>query len=67
MNQKKVFLTSYIFPSIIGHVDPGENESETALREVEEESGLTKNDLRIVLGFEKILNVYFLFSLFSCL
>lgn len=40
-----------------GHVDPGENEPETALREVEEESGLRKSDLRVVPGFEKTLHV----------
>lgn len=40
-----------------GHVDPGECESETALREVEEESGLKKADLKIISGFEKVLNV----------
>ncbi|XP_065202483.1 bis(5'-nucleosyl)-tetraphosphatase [asymmetrical] [Planococcus citri] len=38
-----------------GHVDPGENEPETALREVEEETGLKKSDLRIISGFEKVL------------
>ncbi|XP_012277271.1 bis(5'-nucleosyl)-tetraphosphatase [asymmetrical] [Orussus abietinus] len=30
-----------------GHVDPGESDMETALRETEEEAGFSKNDLRI--------------------
>ncbi|KAK2583886.1 hypothetical protein KPH14_001160 [Odynerus spinipes] len=30
-----------------GHVDPGESDIETALRETEEEAGFVKNDLKI--------------------
>lgn len=30
-----------------GHVDPGESDMETALRETEEESGYSKNDFKI--------------------
>jgi len=39
-----------------GHVDPGENEMQTAWRETEEESGLTSSDLRLLDGFVKELN-----------
>ncbi|KAJ8303846.1 hypothetical protein KUTeg_017429 [Tegillarca granosa] len=39
-----------------GHVDPGESEFETALRETEEESGLTADKLKIYKDFEKILH-----------
>jgi len=39
-----------------GHVDPGEEELETAWRETMEESGLTSSDLRVVDGFVKELN-----------
>lgn len=40
-----------------GHVDPGEDESLTALRELSEESGLQEEDLRKVAGFEKVVHV----------
>ncbi|KAK7584328.1 hypothetical protein V9T40_005291 [Parthenolecanium corni] len=36
-----------------GHVDPGEDEAQTALREVEEESGYKKDDL-ILHNFEQV-------------
>jgi len=39
-----------------GHVDPGEEEIETAWRETVEESGLTPSDLNLVDGFVKELN-----------
>lgn len=39
-----------------GHVDPGEQEIETAWRETVEESGLTSSDLRLLDGFVKELN-----------
>ena len=42
---------------VLGHVDPGENEPETALREVQEETGLQRSDLKTIPGFEKVLNV----------
>ncbi|KAG8222941.1 hypothetical protein J437_LFUL000236 [Ladona fulva] len=38
-----------------GHVDPGESDMETALRETEEESGLKKSDLRIYEDFKETL------------
>jgi bis(5'-nucleosidyl)-tetraphosphatase len=41
----------------LGHVDPGESDLETALRETEEESGLTKSDLRIIGDFSKTIKV----------
>ncbi|KAG8537333.1 hypothetical protein GDO81_024700 [Engystomops pustulosus] len=39
-----------------GHVDPGEDDMTTALRETEEEAGLQHNHFRIVDGFRKELN-----------
>lgn len=36
-----------------GHVDPGESEFETALRETEEESGLKSENLSIMKQFQK--------------
>ncbi|XP_046398252.1 bis(5'-nucleosyl)-tetraphosphatase [asymmetrical] [Ischnura elegans] len=39
-----------------GHVDPGESDLDTALRETEEESGLKKSDLKVLEGFQEILN-----------
>jgi 8-oxo-dGTP pyrophosphatase MutT (NUDIX family) len=41
----------------LGHVDPGESDLETALRETEEESGLTKTDLHILADFNKAIKV----------
>jgi hypothetical protein len=41
----------------LGHVDPGESDLETALRETEEESGLTKADLHILADFNKTIKV----------
>ncbi|XP_021935351.1 bis(5'-nucleosyl)-tetraphosphatase [asymmetrical]-like isoform X2 [Zootermopsis nevadensis] len=38
-----------------GHVDPGESDLETALRETEEESGLRKMDLHIIEDFNKTI------------
>lgn len=48
------FLRSTIF--FTGHVDPGEDEAQTALREVEEESGYKKDDL-ILHNFEQVQKV----------
>ncbi|KAM4709661.1 bis(5'-nucleosyl)-tetraphosphatase [asymmetrical] [Discoglossus pictus] len=39
-----------------GHVDPGEDDLTTALRETEEEAGLHSSQLNIVEGFRKELN-----------
>ncbi|KAM8961175.1 bis(5'-nucleosyl)-tetraphosphatase [asymmetrical] [Pelodytes ibericus] len=39
-----------------GHVDPGEDDLTTALRETEEEAGLSGCQFRIVEGFRKELN-----------
>ncbi|KAM4808955.1 bis(5'-nucleosyl)-tetraphosphatase [asymmetrical] [Rhinophrynus dorsalis] len=39
-----------------GHVDPGEDDLTTALRETEEEAGLHPNQFHIVEGFRKELN-----------
>ncbi|RUS79446.1 hypothetical protein EGW08_012787 [Elysia chlorotica] len=39
-----------------GHVDPGESEFETALRETEEEAGIRKNQMKIVEDFQRTLN-----------
>ncbi|XP_029193212.1 bis(5'-nucleosyl)-tetraphosphatase [asymmetrical]-like [Acropora muricata] len=39
-----------------GHVDPGESDMQTALRETEEESGLKKSSLEIMEHVQKTLN-----------
>ncbi|CAG4947765.1 unnamed protein product [Colias eurytheme] len=39
-----------------GHVDPGESDWETALRETQEEAGLTQNDLEIDKNTKKTLS-----------
>ncbi|EFB22136.1 hypothetical protein PANDA_020041, partial [Ailuropoda melanoleuca] len=39
-----------------GHVDPGENDLETALRETQEEAGITAGQLTIIEGFRRELN-----------
>lgn len=39
----------------LGHVDPGECEFETALRETEEEAGLGQSHLEVVDNFQKTL------------
>ena len=39
-----------------GHVDPGESDMQTALRETEEESGLKKSSLEIMEHIQKTLN-----------
>lgn len=51
------FVFSTIF--FTGHVDPGEDEAQTALREVEEESGYKKDDL-ILHDFEQAQQVLLL-------
>ncbi|XP_005094757.1 bis(5'-nucleosyl)-tetraphosphatase [asymmetrical] [Aplysia californica] len=39
-----------------GHVDPGESEFETAVRETEEEAGLKAEQMKIIKEFEKSLH-----------
>lgn len=39
-----------------GHVDPGENDLETALRETQEETGIEANQLTVLEGFRRELN-----------
>lgn len=39
-----------------GHVDPGESDIQTALRETEEESGLNESSLNVVKDVRKTLN-----------
>ena len=41
---------------VLGHVDPGEDEYQTALRETEEEAGLKADHLNVNTGFKKVLN-----------
>ncbi|XP_074657968.1 bis(5'-nucleosyl)-tetraphosphatase [asymmetrical]-like isoform X2 [Tubulanus polymorphus] len=38
-----------------GHVDPGEDKLTTAIRETNEEAGLTRNQYQIIDGFQKTL------------
>jgi len=40
-----------------GHVEPGETEEDTVLREVREETGIT--DLKIIPGFKKYIKYFF--------
>lgn len=44
-----------VFNFIEGHVDPGENNEQTAIRETEEESGLTPNDYEVDRDFDPIV------------
>lgn len=46
---------SWIFT--VGHVDKGESEFVTALRETKEEAGFSESDLKIIPDFEKTLEV----------
>jgi bis(5'-nucleosidyl)-tetraphosphatase len=63
-HQKVFFWFLYYFIVIcihkfywhLGHVDPGESDMETALRETEEEAGLTSNHLRVMTDFKKELH-----------
>lgn len=41
----------------VGHVDKGESEFVTALRETKEEAGFSESDLKIITDFEKTLQV----------
>lgn len=45
----------YHYPA--GHVDPGESDIETALRETKEEAGLSTKDLILIESFKKVLKV----------
>lgn len=40
-----------------GHVEPGETEEQTVVREISEETGL--NDIKIILGFKKYIKYFF--------
>lgn len=42
--------------SFLGHVDPGEDDFTTALRETKEEAGFTPDDLQIYKDHQKTLN-----------
>lgn len=42
--------------SLSGHVDPGEDDLTTALRETREEAGLTKGELNLIDGFVQKLH-----------
>jgi bis(5'-nucleosidyl)-tetraphosphatase len=39
-----------------GHLDPGESETECALRELHEETGITSDDIEIIRGFRFTTN-----------
>lgn len=49
--------TYWNFPK--GHFEPGEQSMDAALREVHEETGLHRNDLRIIPGFQAYERFYF--------
>ncbi|XP_033862376.3 bis(5'-nucleosyl)-tetraphosphatase [asymmetrical] isoform X2 [Acipenser ruthenus] len=42
-------------PPLLGHVDPGEDDLQTALRETQEEAGLGEEHFRILEGYRKEL------------
>ena len=46
----------HVFCWIIGHVDPGESDYETALRETKEEAGFDQNSFRVIQNFKCELN-----------
>ena len=52
----KIYVLDQIFIILLGHVDPGENDFQTALRETEEEAGLKEHQLKILTDFKKELN-----------
>jgi bis(5'-nucleosidyl)-tetraphosphatase len=39
-----------------GHVDPGESEIETAMRETEEEAGFQREDYKVIKGFQNTMH-----------
>lgn len=47
---------SILWNELLGHVDPGEDDFTTALRETQEEAGYTTDDLNIYKDQQKILN-----------
>lgn len=49
-------LETYIFTFLTGHVDPGEDDLQTAFRETQEEAGLQANQLTLVEGYKKELH-----------
>lgn len=46
----------FFFYFFSGHVDPGETELQTALRETEEEAGLKESDFTMYTEFQRTLN-----------
>lgn len=46
----------FFFLFFSGHVDPGETELQTALRETEEEAGLKESDFTMYTEFQRTLN-----------
>lgn len=52
-----MIITKYVhvFWFLLGHVDPGENDFQTALRETQEEAGYSPADLNIFEDQQKVL------------
>lgn len=50
-----LFSEPYFVIPFAGHVDPGEDDLETALRETQEEAGLDSRQITLVEGFKKEL------------
>ena len=50
------YLYLFVLLLFSGHVDPGESEFETALRETEEEAGFKRDQMRIIEDFQRTLN-----------
>lgn len=49
-------LEIYFFTLLTGHVDPGEDDLQTAFRETQEEAGLQASQLTLVEGYRKELH-----------
>lgn len=54
--RNEALISDFFFLIVSGHVDPGETELQTALRETEEEAGLKESDFTMYTEFQRTLN-----------
>lgn len=54
--RNEALISDFFFKFFSGHVDPGETELQTALRETEEEAGLKESDFTMYTEFQRTLN-----------
>lgn len=54
--RNEALISDFFFLIFSGHVDPGETELQTALRETEEEAGLKERDFTMYTEFQRTLN-----------